>query len=69
MLEIIPSQPHRDRLEVKIEKADDGRIRVRGNFSRTPWKLAWFHKPQGAAADVVTMRDVEPVLMLRKVSR
>jgi len=69
MLEIIPSQPNRDRLDVKIEKADDGRIRVRGNFSKTPWKLAWCHKPEGAAADVVEMRDVEPVLMLRKVAR
>lgn len=67
MLEVIPSQPYREQLDVKIERTADGRIRVRGNFSKIPWKLKWYHKPAGAATDILELRDAAPVLMLRHV--
>ncbi|HEX7900713.1 MAG TPA: hypothetical protein VF950_23340 [Planctomycetota bacterium] len=59
MLEVLPSQPDREKIDVQIEAAADGRIRVRGNFSKVPWKMKWYHK-------VVEARDVEPVLLLRR---
>jgi hypothetical protein len=66
MLEILPSQPYREKLDVTIEPAADGRIRVRGNFSRIPWKLKWVHRPEGAKKEVVELRDASPVLLLRR---
>ncbi|MBN1675683.1 MAG: hypothetical protein JXR37_31865 [Kiritimatiellae bacterium] len=69
MLEIIPSQPHRDKLDVTIARNADGHVRVRGNFSKIPWKMKWYHKPAGGGKDVVDMREVEPVLMLRRAGR
>lgn len=65
MLEVIPSQPQRDKLDVKIERTEAGKVRVRGNSSKVPWKLRWLHK-NDAGAEVVDLRDVEPVLMLRR---
>lgn len=67
MLEILPSQPDREQLDVKIEPTADGRVRVHGNFSRIPWQMAWLHKPSGQTEEIVEMRPAPPVLMLRRV--
>jgi len=63
MLEIIPSQPHRDKLleKVAITKEADGRIRVRGNFSQFPFKVVLYDKNE-----TMEWVDATPVLMLRR---
>jgi len=63
MLEVLPSQPHRERLDVQISRTADGRVRVKGNFSKIPWKATCV---QEGKDDTVAL-DVEPVLMLRRV--
>jgi len=63
-LEVLPSQPYRDRLDVKITRAKDGFVRVHGNFSKIPWKLPYLHSRNGK--EVTDIIDVEPVLMLRR---
>jgi len=62
MLEVIPSQPNREKLDVTITKEPDGRIRVKGNFSKVPFKVV--HYPRG---DDWRWIDADPVLMLRRV--
>ncbi|MBL7222915.1 MAG: hypothetical protein ISS72_03585 [Candidatus Brocadiae bacterium] len=62
MLEIIPSQPNRDKLDVSITQEPDGRVRVKGNFSKVPFKI--IHYPRGSDPKWI---DAEPVLMLRRV--
>lgn len=64
MLEIIPSQPHREQLDVVISQEADGRIRVRGDFSKVPWTLPTLRNVDGKKVRGTT--DAAPVLMLRK---
>jgi hypothetical protein len=63
MLEIIPSQPNREKLNVAITREPDGRIRVKGNFSNVPFKVVHYY----AESDWKWI-DAEPVLMLRRVA-
>jgi len=65
MLEILPSQPHRDKLleTVSITKEPDGRIRVKGNFSQIPFKVVFYDKDEK-----MTWVDAPPVLMLSRVA-
>ncbi|MBN1675016.1 MAG: hypothetical protein JXR37_28495 [Kiritimatiellae bacterium] len=63
-LEILPSQPHREKLDVTISKTDEGFVRVAGNFSKVPWKQPFlFNKNKREVTEEI---DVEPVLMLRR---
>lgn len=65
-LEVLPSQPHRADLDVTISRTKDGFVRIKGNFSKIPWRLKRLRDLDGK--EVTDEIEVEPVLMLRKVS-
>lgn len=53
--------PNREELDVTITKEPDGRVRVKGNFSKVPYKAV--HYPRDDNWEWI---DVDPVLMLRR---
>ena len=61
MLEVIPSQPNRDKLNVAITKEPDGRVRVKGSIP--PFKVVHYY----AESDWKWV-DAQGVLMLRRVA-
>ena len=65
-LEILPSQPHRDKIEVAFEKTARGFVRVRGNFSKVPWEEMYLYNE--GDKELTKRIEVSPVLLLRKKS-
>ena len=63
-LEVLPSQPFRDRLDVTITKTRKGLARVRGNFSKNPWEEMFLYNE--GDRELLKKIEVSPVLLLRR---